>query len=48
VQTELHRHLDLSLRLSTFHRLLRERGLIPAEETLEELDRRVVLRKPLG
>jgi adenosine deaminase len=48
MQTELHRHLDLSLRLSTLYRLTQERGRIPASMTLEQFRDKVVLKEPLA
>ncbi|MCM2322014.1 MAG: adenosine deaminase [Oligoflexia bacterium] len=48
VQTELHRHLDVSLRLSTLLELAQARGLEPQSTSLEAFDKKVILRKPLS
>jgi adenosine deaminase len=45
---ELHRHLDVSLRLSTLLELAQERGLEAQSTSLAEFDRKFVLRKPLS
>lgn len=47
VQTELHRHLDVSLRLSTLLELAKARGLEPKSTSLERFREKVVLTKPL-
>jgi adenosine deaminase len=44
---ELHRHLDVSLRLSTLLELAQERGLEAQSTSLPEFDRKLVLREPL-
>lgn len=46
-QTELHRHLDVSARLSTVHELAIRRGLIPQSTSLESFGEKIFLRKPL-
>ncbi len=45
--TELHRHLDVSVRLSTLLALAQERGLIPQSTSLEGFARDFVLRDPM-
>ena len=46
-QTELHRHLDVSLRPSTLLRLAQERGLEGQSTSLERFQEKLILRKPL-
>jgi adenosine deaminase len=48
VQTELHRHLDISLRLTTLFRLVRERSLVPDSMTLEQFREKIILTRPLS
>jgi len=48
MQAELHRHLDVSLRLSTLLRLAQERGLEAGSTSLERFAEKVQLRKPLS
>lgn len=45
---ELHRHLDVSLRLSTLLELAQERGLEGRSTSLAEFDRKLILREPLS
>ena len=45
--TELHRHLDVSLRLGTLLSLAQERGLEPTSTSLAHFQDKFVLRKPL-
>ena len=47
VPTELHRHLDVSLRTSTVLRLAQERGLEAQSTSLERFSEKLILRKPL-
>ena len=46
-QTELHRHLDASFRLSTLLELCQARGLEGQSTTLSAFTERVVLRRPM-
>ncbi|MFN7686012.1 MAG: adenosine deaminase [Oligoflexia bacterium] len=46
-QIELHRHLDVSLRLSTLHELAVERGLIGQSTSLDAFAKDIVIRKPM-
>lgn len=46
-QTELHRHLDVSVRLSTLHELAIEKLLIPQSTSLESFGEKILLRSPL-
>ncbi|MFZ9596117.1 MAG: adenosine deaminase [Bdellovibrionia bacterium] len=48
MQTELHRHLDVSLRLSTLLRLAQERGFEAQSTSLQAFEQKQVLRKPLS
>src|SRR5581483_7659257 len=48
VQTELHRHLDISLRLETLFRLEKERKRVPESMTLEQFRKKTVLTAPLA
>lgn len=48
VQTELHRHLDVSLRLSTLLELAQTRGLEAQSTSLEAFQKKIVLTKPLS
>lgn len=48
MQTELHRHLDVSLRLTTLLRLAQERGLEAQSTSLEAFRDKIVLKKPLN
>lgn len=45
--TELHRHLDVSVRLSTLLELAQERGLVPTSTSLEGFRRDFVLHEPM-
>ncbi|MCM2276708.1 MAG: adenosine deaminase [Oligoflexia bacterium] len=47
MQTELHRHLDVSLRLSTLLELAQERGLESRSTSLERFREKIILSKPL-
>jgi adenosine deaminase len=47
-RTELHRHLDVSLRTSTLLRLAQERGLEPQSTSLDAFRDRFYLRQPLS
>ncbi|HUP58066.1 MAG TPA: adenosine deaminase [Bdellovibrionota bacterium] len=47
IQTELHRHLDISLRLTTLFRLVKERSIVPDSMTLEQFREKIILTKPL-
>ncbi len=44
---ELHRHLDVSVRLSTLLELAQERGLIPQSTSVEGFSRDFILREPM-
>ena len=46
--TELHRHLDISMRLSTLLEMARTVGAASPATTLEEFAERIVIRRPLG
>lgn len=46
-QTELHRHLDVSVRLSTLHELLTVQGQIQQSESLEAFRSRIELLSPM-
>lgn len=46
-KVELHRHLDGSVRISTIWEIAREKGLDVGARSLEELQRKAVLRSPL-
>lgn len=48
MQTELHRHLDVSIRISTLLKLAQSRGLIPLSTTEKEFGQQIVLRSPLA
>lgn len=48
LQTELHRHLDVSVRPETLLRLSVERGLEGQSTTLDAFKSKVILRQPLG
>lgn len=48
MQTELHRHLDVSIRLGTLLRLAQERGLEGLSTSIVEFRKRVVLSQPLN
>ena len=45
--TELHRHLDVSLRLSTLLELAQERRLVPTSTSLDGFREDFVLREPM-
>jgi len=45
--TELHRHLDASIRLSTLHELALEKGIEKKGTTLEALKEKIILSRPL-
>ncbi len=45
--TELHRHLDVSMRLSTLLELAQERGLVPTSTSLAEFEKEFILREPM-
>src|SRR3712207_1280374 len=47
LQTELHRHLDVSLRLTTLLELAQERGLEAKSTSLDGFRERLVMREPL-
>ncbi len=47
VQTELHRHLDASLRLSTLFQLAQTRGLEPSSTSLDSFREKFILSHPL-
>lgn len=47
IQTELHRHLDVSLRASTILRLAQERGLEAQSTSLENFSEKLILKQPL-
>jgi adenosine deaminase len=47
MQIELHRHLDVSIRLSTLHQLAGERGLIGLSTSLEVFSDQILIRKPM-
>src|SRR4051794_22716439 len=47
VQTELHRHLDISVRLTTLFRLVKERSLIPDSMTAEQFREKIILTRPM-
>jgi adenosine deaminase len=46
-RTELHRHLDVSLRLSTLHALAQERGHVAASTSLAAFAQQIVIREPM-
>ena len=46
--TELHRHLDVSIRLETLHRLAQERGLEAQSTSLEAFREKHVLKSPMN
>jgi adenosine deaminase len=48
MQTELHRHLDVSIRLSTLLRLAQERGLESQSTSLEAFHAKHVLKNPMS
>lgn len=48
LQTELHRHLDVSIRMETLLRLAQERGLEAQSTSLEAFRQKLVLTKPLA
>lgn len=48
MNTELHRHLDVSIRLTTLLRLAQERGLEAQSTSLEAFREKLVLREPLA
>ncbi len=47
VQTELHRHLDVSLRPETFLRLAQERGLEAESTSLEAFKEKILIKSPM-
>lgn len=47
MNTELHRHLDVSIRIETLHELARERNLVSLSESLESFREKVVINEPL-
>ncbi len=47
VQTELHRHLDVSTRVETVLELARERGLEGQSTSLEAFREKILIRKPM-
>src|SRR5690349_1154333 len=47
LQTELHRHLDVSVRSETMLKLAQERGLESQSTSLEEFRKKIFLKKPL-
>lgn len=47
IQTELHRHLDVSLRPSTVLQLAQERGLEPQSTSLENFCEKLILKQPM-
>jgi len=47
VQTELHRHLDVSLRTETLLRLAQERGLEKSSMNLAEFRQKIIMSQPL-
>ena len=48
IQTELHRHLDVSARPATLLKLAQERGLEAQSTSLEAFREKLILRKPLN
>lgn len=46
-QTELHRHLDVSIRMSTLLRLSQERGFEPQSTSLESFRNKILIRQPM-
>src|SRR5690242_10058272 len=48
MQTELHRHLDVSIKPQTLLRLAQERGLESQATSLEDFQNKLVLRQPLA
>ncbi len=48
MQTELHRHLDISLRPETLLELAQERGLESQSTSLESFKNKIILRTPLS
>lgn len=47
VQTELHRHLDVSARISTLHEIAQAKGLVGQSTSLKAFADSVILREPL-
>lgn len=47
MQTELHRHLDVSIRTTTLLRLAQERGLETQSTSLERFREKLIIRKPM-
>lgn len=48
VQTELHRHLDVSLRIETLLKLAQERGLEPTSTSIEAFREKFIMKQPLA
>jgi len=48
IQTELHRHLDVSIRTTTLLELLQENGLEPTSTSLENFKKKLYINKPLS
>ncbi len=46
-RTELHRHLDVSIRLSTLHALAQDRGLVAASTSLAAFSDQILIREPM-
>ena len=47
LQTELHRHLDVSVRTATLHEVVQARGLVPQSTSLTAFRGEVILDQPL-
>ena len=47
LQTELHRHLDVSLRMSTLYEFAQAKGLVSTSTSLEGFTRQILLTEPL-
>lgn len=47
MQIELHRHLDVSIRLSTLHELASERGLVSQSTSLDAFAEKILIQKPM-
>lgn len=48
IQTELHRHIDISMRTSTLYELAQERGIISQSTSFQAFRDQVILSRPLS
>src|SRR5690349_21527236 len=48
MQTELHRHLDVSIRSKTLLKLAQERGIEGQSTSLAQFEEKLILRSPLN